>query len=157
LLLLSALLATCRHPPTFTKTFESDEAAARAVLDAVAHNDAEALADLALTEEDFEDVMWPTLPVSRPAVGMPMDYVWQDTLRKSRAYLAQTLADYGGKRFELVRIEFLGETTAHEGYSVSRKSQLVVKETDGRERTIRLFGSIIRQGGRSKINSYILD
>lgn len=112
---------------------------------------------MALSKDEFENLVWPTLPVSRPEVGMPMDYVWQDTATKSRAYLAQTLADYGGQRFDLLRVEFRGETTAHDGYMVSRKSHLVVKDAHGAERTIRLFGSIIRQEGRSKVYSYILD
>lgn len=140
-----------------SNTFESDEAAARAVLDAVAANDAERLIALSLTQDEFEAIVWPTLPVSRPEVGMPIDYVWQDTLRKSHAYLAKTLGDYGGQRFNLARIEFRGETTAHEGYTVSRQAYLTVTDDTGERKTIRLFGSIIRQDGRSKIYSYITD
>ncbi|MDH4065993.1 MAG: hypothetical protein OEW19_16460 [Acidobacteriota bacterium] len=127
------------------------------MLDAVARKDAEALTRLALTKDEFETIVWPTLPVSRPEVRMPMDYVWQDTFTKSRAYLGRTLADFGGERFSLVRIEFRGETTEHGTYSVSRKTHVIVKDDAGRERNIRLFGSIIRQGGRSKVYSYIVD
>jgi len=130
---------------------------ARAVLEALAARDEEALTRLALTKDEFEEIVWPTLRVSRPEVGMPLDYVWRDTYVKSRGYLARTLADYGGKRFTLVRLEFQGETTEHPGYSVSRKTRLVVKDEAGQERTIRVFGSMIRQAGKSKVYSYILD
>lgn len=158
LLVVTAFLAACsRQPASLTSTFESDEAAARAVLDAMARRDEAALRAMAVTKDEFDDLVWPTLPVSRPEVGMPRDYVWEDTASKSRGYLAQTLAEFGGQRFELVNIEFRGETTDHGAYSVSRKSYLTVKDGDGRERTIRLFGSMIRQNGRSKVYSYIID
>jgi hypothetical protein len=153
----ASLTLACAPPRQLTNTLESDEALARAVLDAIGDRDADRLAALALTKHEFEEIVWPTLPVSRPEVGMPMDYLWQDTATKSRSYLAQTLADYGGQRFTLVRVEFRGETTAHDGYGVSRKTHLVVKDEAGHERTLRLFGSIIRQAGRSKVYSYILD
>ncbi|MEZ5421078.1 MAG: hypothetical protein R2708_27590, partial [Vicinamibacterales bacterium] len=91
---------------------------ARAVLAAIAGRDADQLARLALTRDEFEAVVWPTLPVSRPEVRMPIDYVWQDTFTKSRVYLAKTLEDLGGQRFSLVRVEFGGETTDHGTYTV---------------------------------------
>lgn len=153
-----ALLTACSgRQVSLERTFESDEAVARAALDAVARNDAAALQAMALTKDEFDAIVWPTLPVSRPEVGMPRDYVWEDTATKSRGHLAQTLARFGGQRFELVRMEFRGETTDHGAYNVSRKSQLVVRDASGRERNLRLFGSVIRQGGRSKIYSYIVD
>lgn len=153
----AAIVAGCGTPPTLTNTFESDETAVRAVLDAVAANDAERLISLSLTKEEFETIVWPTLSVSRPEVGMPMDYVWQDTSSKSRAYLAKALDDYGGQRLNLAHVEFRGNTTEHEGYTVSRKTYLIVTDETGEQKTIRLFGSIIRQDGRSKIYSYIVD
>ncbi|MGE3273877.1 MAG: hypothetical protein AB7O67_02110 [Vicinamibacterales bacterium] len=151
------LAAACGQPPTLTDTFPSDEDLARAVLEAVAARDQEALSRMALTKDEFEDLVWPALPASRPEVGMPADYVWQDTFTKSRGYLAQTLQEYGGQRFTLVRIGFRGETTTQPGYEVSRDSYLVVRDASGQERTIRLFGSVIRQDGRSKVYSYIVD
>lgn len=155
LLLLAG--SSCGSPPALTNTLESDESLARVVLDAVARNDAQTLLRVAVTKDEFEDIVWPTLPVSRPEVGMPMDYIWQDTFTKSRAYLAQTLGEFGGKRFELIEVEFHGETTASGTFTASRKTHLRVKDETGQPRTIRLFGSIIRQNRRSKVSSYIID
>ena len=155
--LLLVALAACSSTPRLAQTYESDAALARAVLEALSAKDGERLAAMALGKDEFEEIVWPTLPVSRREVGMPLEYVWQDTATKSRAYLAQTLAAYGGQRFELTRVEFHGATTEHDRYTVSRKTSLVVTDAHGRERTIRLFGSIIRQRGRSKVYSYILD
>lgn len=156
-LVLTLLSAACGRPHPLAGTFDSDEAAARAVLAAVERNDREALLGMALSADEFEHLVWPTLPVSRPEVGMPMAYVWNDTTTKSRGFVAETLHTYGGQRFDLVGIEFRGETTYHDGYQVSRKAHLRVRDADGQERTIRVFGSIIRQNGRSKVYSYIID
>jgi hypothetical protein len=159
LVVLVALLlaAACSPPPRLNPAFESDEALARAVLDAVARKDADALLALSVTKDEFEDLVWPTLPVSRPDVGMPLGFVWQDNFSKSRYHLIQTLAQVGGRRYELDRIEFGGPTTDHGTHAVSRETRLVVRDDDGRQRTLRLFGSIIRQAGRSKVFSYIVD
>jgi hypothetical protein len=156
--LLAILPVACASPPLpLEPAFDSDEALARSVLDLVEREDREALLRLSITKDEFEDIVWPTLPVSRPEVGMPLSYLWNDTFTKSRSYLAETLSKFGGQRFELVRVEFRGDTSGHETYSVSRKTHLVVRDESGEERTVRLFGSVIRQDGRSKVYSYIID
>lgn len=156
--LLAFLPAACSSPPApLEPSWESDEALAGAVLDAIERRDSEALMRMSVTKDEFEDTVWPTLPASRPEVGMPIDFVWGDTFSKSRGYLAQTLSEFGGRHFELVRVEFDGETTDHESYDVSRKTVLIVRDAEAHERRLRLFGSIIRQTGRSKVYSFIID
>jgi len=151
------LPAACSRPVSLEHTFSSDEALARAVLDGIARKDGEGLLQLSVSKDEFEDLVWPTLPVSRPEVGMPLSYVWHDTFTKSRSYLAQTLDEFGGSRYELRGIEFGGPTTDRGAYTVSRQARLLVMDEQGQERRLRLFGSVIRQHGRSKIFSYIVD
>jgi hypothetical protein len=159
LILLAASLGLggCSSPPALAHALSSDEAVARAVLDAIAWKDTHQLIRLSLTREEFERVVWPTLPASRPEVGMESAYVWQDTFNKSRAYLGKMMTEWGGRRLELIRIEFGGATTDNGAYSLSRKTRLVVRNEVGDEQTVRVFGSMIRQDGRSKVYSYIVD
>ena len=157
LCLTSLLSVGCSEVPRLEDAFESDDALARAVLEGMARRDHPGLLALAVTKDEFEELVWPTLPVSRPEVDMPLDFVWQDTFTKSHAYLAQTLASVGGRRYELVRVEFDGPTTEHGTHEISRKSRLIVRDDGGQERMLRLFGSVIRQNGRSKVFSYITD
>ncbi len=58
---------------------------------------------------------------------------------------------------ELVGIRFLGETTPYGSYLVHRESELTVKDLDGTQRDIRLFGSVLEKGGRFKVFSYVID
>ena len=157
LVLIALLTSACSQPLTLENTFESDHDLARAVLDGFARNDREALLTLAVTKAEFEELVWPTLRVSRPEVQMPIEYVWQDTFTKSRAHLARTLNQFGGRQYKLVRVEFRGKTSDHGTHSISRQTRLIVTDDAGRDLTIGLFGSIIRQNGRSKVFSYIVD
>lgn len=157
--LAAALLSStaCGGTPALAAALPSDEALAHAVLDGIARRDADALMRLAVTREEFEQIVWPALPASRPEVGMPASYVWHDTFNKSRAYLARTLSQYGGRRFTLIRVDTRGRTTEHGTHTIGRETHLVVRDDDGQQHTLRLFGSIIRQHGRSKVYSYIVD
>lgn len=150
-------LTACRPTRTLAPSFESDDALAQAVLDGLAKRDVEGLLALSLSRDEFADLVWPTLPASRPEVGMPMTYVWQDSFTRSRSSLAQTIEAFGGQPLTLVRVGFSGRQTDHKGVVIARKSYLVVKDGQGQERQIRVFGSVIRQNGRSKVYSYIID
>jgi hypothetical protein len=163
LLVLCAAAATgggaCRssQPPEFAHTFASPDALATSVLDALAGKDSARLAELPLGEHEFRKWVWPNIPAGRPDVNMPFDYFWKDLSFKSRASLAASLSEFGGQRFTLRRIEFTGETTDYGSFSVSRDSELTVVDAGGRERKIRVFGSVLKAGDRYKLFSYVVD
>jgi hypothetical protein len=144
-------------PRPLANTFESPDALARAVLDQLAHNDSAGLRALALSEEEFRSRVWPELPVSRPERNVPFEYVWRDLRQKSEGHLRQTLAEHGGRRYALVKVEFLGETTPYRTFQVAREAQLLVRDDRGEEHPIRVFGSVLRDGSRHKLFSYVID
>lgn len=154
-LALSACASDARG--RLSNTFDSPEAAARAVLAGIAARDAEALRDLALDEHEFRQVVWPELPASRPAAGVAVEYAWRRLHLNSRAQAAQALAEHGGRRYELVELRIRGETTRYAGFTVHRETELVVRDASGTVRTIRLFGSLLERGGRWKVFSYVAD
>lgn len=132
-------------------------ALAQAVLGALEGRDATALRAAALSEQEFREQVWPELPAARPERNLGFSYVWGELRQKSEATLAATLAVYGGQRYELVAIRFLGETTQYESYLVRRKAEVTVKDAKGAEVQLRLFGSVLEKGGRFKVFSYVLD
>jgi hypothetical protein len=135
----------------------SAEALSRAVLTAIETRDADALRGLALNGEEFAEHVWPELPAARPERNLSSSFVWGDLHQKSNITLRHTLAAHGGKTYELVSMRFLGKTTQYESYRVHRESELTVKEADGIERQLRVFGSVIEKGGRYKVFSYVID
>lgn len=159
LLLGLSLVAACSGaPPPLTNTHESPEALARAVIDAFAARHEGRLRALALSEQEFRDHVWPELPASRPERNLPFDYVWGDLHQKSANQLTQTLAQFGGRPFTLVRVEFTGPTTRYGSFAVHRDSQLVVRDASGTEHQLRLFGSVLEtRDHRFKVFSYVVD
>jgi hypothetical protein len=138
-------------------TFASPADLARAMLVALGAKDRPTLEALAVSEREFRERVWPELPSSRPERNLPVEYVWGDLFQKSQGHLRQTLGQHGGRRYVLIDIEFLGETTPYTTFDVSRKAQLRVRDERGEELVIRLFGSVLRSGSEYKIFSYVVD
>lgn len=158
LLALTAIAACASDARTpLSRTFDSPERAAGAVLGGIAARNPDVLLDLALDEHEFRRVVWPELPSSRPEVGLPVEYAWGRLHRNSRAQLSLTLAEHGGRRYELVAVHYRGGTTRYSTYAVHRDTELVVRDSSGTVRTVRLFGSLIERNGRWKVFSYVVD
>lgn len=154
---LAALLAvSCSRAP-LSNSHESPEALARAVLAAIEARDAGALRALALNREEFTEDVWPDLPAARPERNLSPSFVWGDLNQKSNIMLRETLTAHGGKTYALVSVRFLGGTTQYESYRVHRESELTVKDVNGTERNLRVFGSVIEKDGRYKVFSYVVD
>ena len=149
--------AACASQPPLANATPSSEALARAVLDAVARSDRTALEALALTEQEFRDRVWPDLPAARPERNLPFSYVWGDLRQKSQVGLARTLATHGGRRYELVRVRFAGPTTRYSHSEVHRETVLTVRDAEGANQDVRLFGSSVEGDGAWKVFSYVLD
>jgi hypothetical protein len=156
LLAAVALAAGC-GAGSFANTQPSADALAREVLSALARRDQARLNALALTEDEFEQRVWPGLPAARPERNMPWSYVWLDLRQKSDATLRRTLHEYGGRPYELQRVTFAGETTNHGNYRVFREAILAVRDSRGAEQELRVLGSMIETAGGWKVFSYVVD
>jgi hypothetical protein len=126
-------------------------------MSALERRDAAALRQLALSEEEFRDHVWPELPAARPERGLPLSYAWRDLHQKSEAGLARTLAEWGGRWREVIDIEFTGGTTRYQTFAVHREAVVRLLEADGTTAEARLFGSVLEKDGRVKVFSYVVD
>ena len=140
-----------------SQTLESPEAVAAAVVDRLRSGDLAGLRQLALTETEFHQLVWPKLPASRPERNVPWDYAWQDLSAKSDANLRARLAGWQDRGFTVVSVAFTGETTEYGTFRVHRDSVLTLRDRDGNVSNGRLFGAIIEQAGRFKVFSYVVD
>ncbi len=135
----------------------SPEAAASEVLALVQAGDAGALRDLALSEPEFRDVVYPALPASRPGRNTSAEFLWSLMRQRSANSLALTVDRYRGRRLELVEVDFAGETTDYGPFRVHRETVLTVRQEDGSPAVVRLFGSMIEQKGGFKVFSFVID
>jgi len=158
ILCAAALTLSCaRNRPELQHTVDSPEALAGAVLDGIAREDRPFLERLALSEEEFRDLVWPELPAARPERNMPWDYVWKDLHQKSQTSLSGILAQHGGRRYTIVDVKYRGDTTKYATFEVRRAAELVIKTESGEALSVRLFGSMISRGGKFKLFSYVVD
>lgn len=153
---LAVFVYACASPSPLAGTRGTSFDLAQAVLTAVADSDCAALERLALNEREFRDHVWPHLPAARPERNLPFSYVWGDLRQKSEASLARMLAEHGGRRYELLGVEFDG-VTDYGRYRVHREAALRVRDAAGLERALRLSGSMIEQHGAWKVFSYAVD
>jgi hypothetical protein len=164
-MLAAIVAASCSTSPAeptssaapLANTFESPDALARAVLEALAQRDAGRLKELQLSEAEFRSHVWPELPASRPERNVPFDYAWGQVTQNSDGSLAETLARYGGRRLRLVKTRFTGDTTSYRSFAVMRESEIVAADENGRELILRLYGSAMVKDGRFKLFSYVVD
>lgn len=159
-LLICATCAACgggESRVALSSTFATPEGLAQAVLDGLQQGDRPRLASLMLSEAEFSDTIWPELPASRSGRNLPIEYAWRQLKQRSDGALATILAQHAGQRYELVRIEFTGETTSYSTFTVRRDSLMTVRDANGAERRLRLFGSAVVQGERWKLFSYVVE
>ncbi|HEX6210254.1 MAG TPA: hypothetical protein VF136_05730 [Methylomirabilota bacterium] len=158
--LLLAPLAGCAGTEAaapLSATFASPEELAAAVVIALEARDSERLMSLALSEAEFRTHVWPRLPASRAGRNVPFEFVWGRLHQQSRQSLGATLARHGGRRLEVLAVRFHGATTDYGPFVVTRDPETIVRDEEGRHRSLRLFGSILRQAGRYKLFSYVVD
>jgi len=129
----------------------------RAVLDAIERRDVDALRQLALNEHEFRTVVYPELPAARPERNLSFDYVWNDLKTKSDHSLAGIVEKYAGTPLTIVRVSFEDGVSQYPSYVVHRQCRLVVRNAEGLEEEVRLFGSVFEQDGRFKVFSYNVD
>jgi hypothetical protein len=158
IMLAASVAAACdRTHRGFHDMLDTPEAVATAVLDGIARRDRPRLERLAVTEEEFRNRIWPELPASRPERNVPWDYVWGDLHQKSRGTLASVLAQHGGRRYELLGVEYRGASTRYSSFEVRRDPALRVRLSTGEITTIRLFGSMLVTEDGCKLLSYVVD
>jgi hypothetical protein len=158
IMLAASLAAACdRTHRDFHDTLDTPEAVATAVLDGIARSDRLRLEKLAVTEEEFRTRLWPELPASRPERNVPWEYVWGDLHQKSRGTLSSVLTQHGGRRYELLGVEYRGASTRYPSFEVRRDPELRVRVSTGETTTLRLFGSILVTKDGCKLLSYVVD
>jgi hypothetical protein len=151
-----AFVSACRQAPLANARSSPDDLG-RDLLAALAANDAGRMQALALSEEQFKDLVWPSLPASRPERNLPFSYVWGDLKQKSEASLARTLQEEGGKRYDLKAIKMAEKPRLYPGFRVHEEVRFVVVDRAGVERTLTLCGSLFERDGAWKIFSFVVD
>ncbi|MCG6949690.1 MAG: hypothetical protein LJE93_12330 [Acidobacteria bacterium] len=143
----------------FVNTFASREELFDALEAAIESGDVDVMRSLAVSREEFRDLVWPTLPIAnRPKSNLTWDFVWQQHQLQHESSLKRIATDFGGQCFEIVGVEARGKTTDHDTFHIHRENYVEVVRPDGDREELRLFGSLLEtDDGRFKIYSFIND
>lgn len=157
LALLVSVLPACGRPPALADTQASPEALMREVLQAVERRDRSRLEALAISEAEFRDHVWEYLPASRPERNLPMSYVWGDLHQKSVGHLSRVLGESGGRHWELVSVRFEGQPRSYGPFVIHGAPKVRARTPGGEEQELTVCGSLLEQGGRWKVFSFVVD
>jgi hypothetical protein len=158
-LLTGATAAACISSPSpLEDTSPSPLALGNEVLAAVRRGNPAGLRRLAMQEREFRELVWPYLPASRPERNLSFGYVWGDLAAKSEAHLRTLAAGFQDRPgLEVTGVRFAGASDRYGSVVIHRDTRLTVRDGDGRQYEVRLFGSTLEQTGRYKVFSWVVD
>lgn len=150
---LSSGCLTAGHAPRSLRFAQpTAEAVAAEVLEALAMRDAERLQRLLITRHEFCSLVWPELP-SRDIPNLTCDWVWEAFEPMNQAKRGELMAIHGGRRYHLVRLIF-ARHSSYRTFTVHEKPRVIVKDSNGQEHDLRLFGSLLELDHQFKLLSF---
>lgn len=136
------------------ETFSTPYEAGSFLLAAVAAGDEKRARAASITREEFERVIWPELPVSRPGSTFTLDFVWEQHALRDAFGFAKFWNRHVGRHVQLVEIHLGDSVAEYATFRVYRRPAATVLDEHGNEKRIRLAGSLIEQDGRFKIYGF---
>lgn len=130
----------------------SPEALAEAALEAIRAQDEEAVAALMVTRDEYETLLWPSLP-DRNSVSF--DFVWGMSAPRSRKARREALQDYGGLPLEVVRVDPGDDTEVYDDFTLYMDAELIVRRTDtGQEGRMPMMNVLVHMDGGWKFLNF---
>ena len=125
----------------------------RAVLAAVADESPEEMLALCVNKTEFETILWPEFPASRPATGLlPMDG-WRVVGNRFQAGTRGAVSDHGGQPWTFVRLETTAGIQNYRNFRLHRGLVLVARDTTGTETRMNFLRTAVERKGVFKIFS----
>ncbi len=138
---------------TFSGGRRSLAALGRAIVSNVSDNAPDSLLALCITKQEFETILWPEFPQSRPATGLlPMDG-WRVLNNRLVSGTRGAAADWGGQPWTFVRIEASAGVQKFRNFDLHRGIVIVVKDAAGTEQRLDFLRTVAERKGVFKIYS----
>ena len=130
----------------------SPEALAKAALGAMKEQDDEALRALMITEAEYEQLLWPSLPDSR---SVPFAFAWGMNAPRSRKARRENIARFGELPLDLVRVDLGDEIESYEDFTLYLNARMTVRNREtGQEGLIPLMDALVEMGGGWKFMNF---
>ena len=103
------------------------EELARHIVDRISHRDGAGLHALRLSREEFETIVWPELPQSRPITHIPVSEVWGMQTAKCIAGVDRTIGAYGGRKLTFLRVDYAREEP-YRNFTLLRDVRILIRD-----------------------------
>lgn len=128
----------------------SPEALARIALESLRDDDAEAMRSLLVSRDEYEELLWPSLPDRN---HVPFEFIWSITSPRSNKALRYSMAEYGGRDLELVRVELGDEVEAYDAFVLHKEARMIVRDIEtGHEAPVLMDVLVEMNGGWKFLN-----
>lgn len=156
LILIATLILRigCSEPSKLKNSFKSTEDLGKAVVTALNEKNAESLHKYRVDKEEYIGYMWYSFPASQPKYNIPEDFAWDNLNIKCIKGVTKWVNQYGNRGLEFQKIAFENPTEEYDGFTLLRGTVLHIKTKDGKEKTLRILGSVVEMDGRYKLLSY---
>lgn len=104
--------------------------------------DARALAELAISRDEYTGRLFPALANHPAAESLGRELLWDMHVRQSLDDMQRAIELHGGADLQFIRLEPRG-VTRRAGVIFHERPRLVVRDAQGRERSLQLLASVI--------------
>jgi len=146
-----------REAPLVAMSFRGGErslaALGRAVVSGVSNNAPDSLLALCVTKEEFEGILWPEFPQSRPATGLTAMDGWRVLSNRLVSGTRGAAADWGGRPWTFVRAEATAGVTEFRNFRLHRGIVLEVRDAAGTAQRLDFVRTVVERKGVFKLYS----
>jgi hypothetical protein len=133
----------------------SAESLARLSLNYIASGNINALKQLRITKQEYCNILWPELPGSR-VPNLPCDFAWDQATLRSNGGFNEMLAEHRRKQYQFISMRVRG-VEQYQTFKALKEPYIKIRDEQGIEREIRMFGSILELDGQYKLFSFVSD
>ena len=146
-----------RDAPLVTLPFSGGKrslsALGRAVVSNVSNNAPDSLLALCVTKEEFDVILWPEFPQSRPATGLTAMDGWRVLFNRLVSGTRGAAADWGDQPWTFVRIEATAGVMKFRNFNLHRGIVIVAKDAAGQEQRFDFLRTVAERKGVFKLYS----
>ncbi len=116
--------------------------------------DERALHALRITRKEFEVILWPEFPESRPVTNITAEDAWEMSIAQSVSGAGRAIGGYGARQLELVRVE-CDPPTPYKNFTLHRGVTIVARDQNsGETERMRFAPTFVERHGRYKVLTF---
>jgi hypothetical protein len=136
---------------SLSRTFDTPEACAQDLLDALLTRDPKVVHGVHVTKDEYEKLLWPEFPQSRPIVHEPVDeaffFYWSDCNKG----VNKGLSTWGGIPLHVVRVRFDKGFAPFTNFNLYEGVAIEATDDQGRKTEVSIAPVFVERNGHWKV------